>query len=216
MISDDFALQIMRAISTADRFGWSLHDLACAVWPDRERDPRQHSVLGAACAELLEQGMVISSGGRKARWALSPKGERHLANYRLSPAAPEPQTENPPYWATPEPRVKDPIELAIDEATAPPPPCPDWMTAEQYWGLGAEKGRRSVAMLWEACGGNRAMYDAAFAEVDRRQKAQIADCERRCREAGIDPSPVAIRARGSARDRMLRQGSAQPWQAAGF
>jgi hypothetical protein len=191
MISDEFALEVLRALSRADRFGMALHDLAMAVWPDKERDARQHSVLGAALAELGERGHVISSGGKKARYALSSAGERWVAGYRVTPGAPPPAAfVAPPPSAGPADPIAAAIEAIMLEARAP-----DGMPADTSWAernariraMAPIKHHRQTERLRAACGADPVLFDMAEAELQRRIGRRILEIEARCRAAGVDP-----------------------------
>jgi hypothetical protein len=188
MISDEYALEVLRALSKADRFGMSLHDLACAMWPDRERDARQHSALGAALAELAARKLVVASPGKRSRYALSPEGTAWLRRYQVTPATPEAAA---PWRPAPAP-VLDPIEAAIQACVAPSSVTlpPGTTGAEAYargQAMGRVHARADAARLRAACRGDEELYQLAAAEADRRMRTRIAELEAEIIAAGEDP-----------------------------
>ncbi len=84
MLSEQFKVDVLRALESADsRFGVALSQLSEKLWPAAERNPRQNAVTGAALSSLVSEGLVITSGGRRPRFALSPKGAEWLRGYSL-------------------------------------------------------------------------------------------------------------------------------------
>lgn len=189
MLTDEFCLDVLRALSGADRFGLSLSELAGRVWPG-EADPRRHGVLGQALSELADKGLVLSSGGKRARYALAPEGDAWLRRFRVVPQAPA--AARPAHAPTPADPIAAAIEALVDGG-APPPLPPDISRAEAY-----QRGRAAAAIgvkaklarLKAACGDDAEAYVEALAEAQRRTAAQIAEVREEMLTEGIDPFDV--------------------------
>lgn len=173
MLTDEFCLDVLRALSGADRFGLSLSELAGRVWPG-EADPRRHGVLGQALAELADKGLVLSSGGKRARYAVSPEGDAWLRRYRVVPgdapravtwqhsAPPQPPELQPP-------RFPPAVEAAIDAALESTPEW-SWLNPQQQKAIVWEKTQQII----DACVIDGrflpALRDAALNEAIRRTR----------------------------------------------